>query len=77
MSLQYEPAPNMLAKRGWAYLLEAAKLARIRQNLPYVASAFLPGGELGKRLNAVGGLLQVISLPGDGTRIRLQVPLEG
>jgi signal transduction histidine kinase len=30
-----------------------------------------------ERLNAVGGLLQVISLPGDGTRIRLQVPMEG
>ena len=28
MSLQYEPAPNMLAQRGWAYLLEAAKLAK-------------------------------------------------
>ena len=28
MSLQYEPAPNMLADRGWAYLLEAAKLAK-------------------------------------------------
>jgi signal transduction histidine kinase len=30
-----------------------------------------------ERLNAVGGQLQVISLPGDGTRIRLQVPVEG
>jgi signal transduction histidine kinase len=29
-----------------------------------------------ERLNAVGGQLQVISLPGDGTRIRLQVPVE-
>ncbi|MBC7819784.1 MAG: protein kinase [Planctomycetaceae bacterium] len=28
MSLQYEPAPNMLAQRGWAYLLESAKLAK-------------------------------------------------
>ncbi len=28
MSLQYEPAPNMLAQRGWAYLLEAATLAK-------------------------------------------------
>ncbi len=28
MALQYEPAPNMLAQRGWAYLLEAAKLAK-------------------------------------------------
>lgn len=30
-----------------------------------------------ERLNAVGGQLQVFSLPGDGTRIRLQVPVEG
>jgi len=29
-----------------------------------------------ERLNAVGGQLQVISLPGDGTRIKLQVPVE-
>jgi signal transduction histidine kinase len=29
-----------------------------------------------ERLNAVGGQLQVFSLPGDGTRIRLQVPVE-
>ncbi len=29
-----------------------------------------------ERLNAVGGRLQVISLPGDGTRIRLQVPVQ-
>ncbi len=28
MSLQYEPSPNMLTRRGWAYLLEAAKLAK-------------------------------------------------
>ncbi|MFM9960608.1 MAG: protein kinase domain-containing protein [Planctomycetaceae bacterium] len=28
LSLQYEPAPNMLAQRGWAYLLEAPKLAK-------------------------------------------------
>jgi signal transduction histidine kinase len=30
-----------------------------------------------ERLHAVGGQLQVFSLPGDGTRIRLQVPAEG
>ncbi len=42
-----------------------------------------PNGHVGlglkgmrERLNAVGGQLQVISLPGDGTRIRLQVPVE-
>jgi signal transduction histidine kinase len=29
-----------------------------------------------ERLNAVGGQLQVFSLPGDGTRVRLQVPVE-
>ncbi len=28
MSLQYEPSSNMLTRRGWAYLLEAAKLAK-------------------------------------------------
>ncbi|HLQ46444.1 MAG TPA: tetratricopeptide repeat protein, partial [Planctomycetaceae bacterium] len=28
MSLQYEPSPNMLTRRGWAYLLEANKLAK-------------------------------------------------
>ncbi|MBC7816781.1 MAG: tetratricopeptide repeat protein, partial [Planctomycetaceae bacterium] len=28
MSLQYEPSLNMLGRRGWAYLLNAAKLAK-------------------------------------------------
>jgi serine/threonine protein kinase/Tfp pilus assembly protein PilF len=28
MSLQYEPSVNMLGRRGWAYLLNAAKLAK-------------------------------------------------
>jgi serine/threonine protein kinase/Flp pilus assembly protein TadD len=28
MSLQFESAPNMLAQRGWAYLLDAARLAK-------------------------------------------------
>ena len=28
MALQYEPAPVMLAQRGWDYLLEAAKFAK-------------------------------------------------
>ncbi len=28
MSLQYEPSPNMLTRRGWAYLLKATNLAK-------------------------------------------------
>ena len=28
MSLQYEPSPNMLTRRGWAYLLNATNLAK-------------------------------------------------